>query len=173
MARLADELWRVNQPQPHRFVVHRGSAAEIAKAEGRILDDFSSFQGWKETGWTNCKAKAEAKDGVLTVVAPRQKGVRDMLGYSKRLEADLTKASTLMIRMKADKGAPFGVEWGIDGKLVRLGSYVPAKGEWETLAISVTGKRASGLTLILAEGGANAEWATEAATYQFDGIWLE
>ena len=96
-----------------------------------------------------------------------------MLGYSRNLEADLATVKNLMVRMKADKGAPFGVEWDIDGKLVRLRSYVAATGEWETLAIPVTGKRAGGLTLILAESGATAKWPTPTATYQFDKIWLE
>ena len=138
-----------------------------------MLEDFSVFAGWAETGWTNTKAQTEAKDGVLTVVAPRKEGVRDMLGYSKRLEADLTKVKTLNIRMKADKGAPFGVEWTIDGKLVRLHSYAPAGGDWETVSIPLKGRRASGFTLILAEGGAKVAWKGDTATYQFDQIWLE
>lgn len=173
LAKITAELWQVNQPQAHRFVVRPGSEAEIAQAEGRILDDFASFHGWNPTGWTNTTAQVEAKDGVVTIVAPRQDGVRDMLGYSKNLEADLSQVKNLMVRMKADQGAPFGVEWNIDGKLVRIRSYAPASGDWETLAIPVSGKRAGSLTLILAEGGADTKWPAATATYQFDQLWLE
>lgn len=173
LAKITEELWQLNQPRPHRFVIRPGNAAEVAEAEGRVLEDFASFQGWNLVGWTNCEAQTEVKDGIVTIVAPRLDGTRDMLGYSKNLEADLTTVKSLMVRMKADQGAPFGLEWNIDGKLVRLHSYVAATGEWETLAIPVTGKRAGGLTLILAESGPDAKWATPIATYQFDQIWLE
>jgi hypothetical protein len=96
-----------------------------------------------------------------------------MLGYSKNLRADLSTAKALKIRYRADKGAPFGVEWNMDGKLKRLRNYVPATGDWETISIPLSGKGASHLTLILAEGGAKADWGKDTVTYQFDKIWLE
>jgi lysophospholipase L1-like esterase len=173
LAKITDELWQINQPKPHRIAVRRGSEEEIAKATNRLLEDFTTFRGWGEAGWTNCKAQAEVKGGILTVVAPRKAGERDMLGYSKNLSADLSEAKALKIRYRADKGAPFGVEWNIDGKLTRLRSYVPATGDWETISIPLAGKGASGFTLILAEGGAKADWDKDTVTYQFDKIWLE
>jgi len=173
LAEITDELWQANQPTPHRFVIRQGSAAEIAKAEGRVLADFSTFRGWRDASWMDTEAKIEVKDGVVTIVGQRRAGERDMLGYGKALEADLSKVKALKIRMKADKGAPFGVEWSIDGKLTRLLSYVPATGEWQTLSLPVSGKSAGNLTLILAESGANAKWAAPTVTYQFDKLWLE
>ena len=173
LAKITDELWQANQPKPHRFVIRKGNAAEIAKAEGRVLADFSTFRGWRDASWMNTEAKVEAKDGIVTIVGQRRDGERDMLGYGKPLAADLTTVKVLKIRMKADKGAPFGVEWSIDGKLTRLRSYVPATGEWETISLPLTGKRATGLTLILAESNPNAKWASSTVTYQFDQLWLE
>jgi lysophospholipase L1-like esterase len=173
LAGIVEELWKINQPTPHRLVIRPGTAADIAQAEGRILDEFSSFDAWRPTGWTNSEASVSAADGVVTIVATRTEGERDMLGYSRNLEADLTGVKAINVRFKADKGAPFGVEWAIDGKLVRLHNYVPASGDWETVSLPVAGKRAGNFTLILAEGGANAQWATKTATYQFDRIWLE
>ena len=154
-------------------MIRKGNAAEIAKAEGRVLADFSTFRGWRDASWMNTEAKVEAKDGIVTIVGQRRDGERDMLGYGKPLAADLTTVKVLKIRMKADKGAPFGVEWSIDGKLTRLRSYVPATGEWETISLPLTGKRATGLTLILAESNPNAKWASPTVTYQFDQLWLE
>jgi hypothetical protein len=85
----------------------------------------------------------------------------------------LAGVKALKIRFRADKGAPFGVEWTIDGKLKRLHSYVPATGEWETVSLPVEGRGAGNFTLILAEGGASTTWPTDTVTYQFDKIWLE
>jgi hypothetical protein len=172
LAELTDQCWQLNQPKAHRFEIRRGTADEIAEAD-RLLEAFDAFTGWNNTGWTNCEAKAEAKDGVLTIVAPRKAGERDMLGYTKNLSANLAGVKALKIRFRADKGAPFGVEWTIDGKLKRLHSYVPATGEWETVSLPVEGRGAGNFTLILAEGGASTTWPTDTVTYQFDKIWLE
>lgn len=173
LAGIVEELWKINQPKPRRFVIRPGTAADIAQAEGRVLEEFASFAAWQPTGWTNSEASVSVADGIVTIVATRTAGERDMLGYGRNLEADLTGVKTLNVRFKADKGAPFGVEWNIDGKQVRLHNYVPASGEWETVALPVTGKRAGGFNLILAESGADAKWPARTATYQFDRIWLE
>ncbi len=61
----------------------------------------------------------------------------------------------------------------MDGKLTRLRSYEKATGDWEELALPLAGARLSGLTLILAEAGAEAVWPAERAVYVFDRIWLE
>lgn len=172
-AGIVEELWTINQPKPRLFVIRPGTAADIARAEDRVLEEFTSFAAWRPTGWTNCEADVSVADGIVTIVAPRRAGERDMLGYSRNLEADLTAVKILNLRFRADKGAPFGVEWTIDGKQVRLHNYVPATGDWETVSLPVSGKRAGGFNLILAESRADARWPAATVTYQFDRIWLE
>ena len=166
-------LWRLNQPQAHRFEIRPLLAADQALLAGHILDDGDDATLWQRSSWNDTEPTLVVADGCLTVSAPRTAGRRDMLGLSKAVGADLAGIKVLKIRYKADPGAPFGLEVVVDGKLTRLRSYVSATGDWEELALPIAGVRLTSLTLIMAEVGEAAVWPAERVAYTFDRLWLE
>ena len=167
------EMWQHNRPQAHRFVVCRATPEILAELAATIIDDFGSYTGWSETGWTNVKPEIQTEDGVLKVRAPRSSGKRDMLGLTRRVSIDLSEAKSLKVRIRAEKGSHFGAELVIDGKLKRVANYVQTSGSWQLLSFPLQGRRAASLTLILAEPGANASWAKDSTMYELDRVWAE
>ena len=173
MAAAMAEVWLHNRPRPHRFVVRRATPETLAELSATIIDDFNSFTGWSETGWTNQKPEIQTEDGVLKVRAPRTADKRDMLGLTRRVSIDLSEAKALKVRIRAEKGSHFGAELVIDGKLKRVANYLQTDGSWQLLSFPLQGRRATSLTLILAEPGANVGWAKDSTTYELDRVWVE
>lgn len=166
-------LWRLNRPVPHRIRVRPATAEDQAALSGRLLEEFDGTGTWQRASWTNTEPTLNERDGVLTVVAPRTPGRRDMLGLTRAVDADLAGVKALKVRFRADAGAPIGVEAVLDGKLVRLAGYLPATGEWQVLELPLNAARLSSVTLILAEAGEAAVWPSGQATYVLDRVWLE
>ena len=175
MEAASERLWNIALPRPHRVLVRQESEADRAALRRVVLDDFDAYKGWRHTGWTNGKPAIESVGGRLVVTAPRQPGVRDMLGFSRHVNLDLPPGGGAMLhlRVRADKGSPLGIEAVLDGKLRRLVNYRPATGDWETLSCPLPGRRMTSLTLILAEPSAGAKWPSAEAKYEFDRLWVE
>jgi len=167
------EVWQHNQPQAHRFVVRKATPEMLAELSATIVDDFRTYTGWRQTGWTNVKPEIIAEDGVFKLRAPRSANKRDMLGLTRRVSIDLSEAKALRVRIRAEKGSHFGAELVIDGKLKRVANYLQTDGSWQSLSFPLEGRRATSLTLILAEPGANASWARDSALYEVDKVWVE
>ena len=89
------------------------------------------------------------------------------------MSIDLSEAKALRVRIRAEKGSHFGAELVIDGKLKRVANYLQTDGSWQSLSFPLEGRRATSLTLILAEPGANASWARDSALYEVDKVWVE
>ncbi|MBI4979569.1 MAG: SGNH/GDSL hydrolase family protein [Spirochaetes bacterium] len=170
------DVWRHNKPVAHRFEIEPATAENKPASAAQASKDIDSGEdaaAWQKVSWTDCTPTISVVDGSLVVSAPRTAGHRDMLGISKPVKGDLAGVKNLRIRYKADKGAPFGVEVNIDGKLIRLRSYEKATGDWEDLSLPVAGKNMTSVSLLLNEGGKDEVWAAPTVTYMFDRIWLE
>lgn len=189
----AAAIWKSNKPVAHKFEIALATATEIAaQAEGaspqagevkaptatagapsKVIEEGDLTTPWQKVAWSDCEPTLRAEAGVLTVTAPRNPGKRDMLGLSKTVNIDLSGAKAIKLRYKADAKAPFGIEVVVDGKLTRLRSYEKATGDWEDLALPVTGSKLTSVSLLLAEGSKDDVWQAPKVTYQFDRIWVE
>ncbi|MBT3376283.1 MAG: SGNH/GDSL hydrolase family protein [Lentisphaerae bacterium] len=167
------EVWQINKPVSHTFEVRRATEEALAALRRVIVDDFDTFSGWSTIGWTTVKPTVSAANGIVTIVAPREAGVRDMLGYSKRVAGVTDGKHVLKVRIKALKGSHIGAEMPADGKNQRVLNYVRASGEWQVLTGTPVEGPVSSVTLILAEPGGNSKWDSTSTTYQIDRVWFE
>ncbi len=167
------EVWKRNKPVPHTFEVRKVTGEATARLSEVIVDEFDAFEGWRPTSWTNVSPTVTCADGVTTIVAPRKAGVRDMLGYSKRVAEATDGKHVLKIRIRALKNSHIGAEMPVSGKLTRVLNYVKASGDWQVLSAKPVRGSVSSVTLILAEPGETATWDGASTTYQIDRVWLE
>lgn len=167
------EVWQINKPVRHTFEVRKASEQALAALRRVVVDDFDAFSGWRTVGWTTVTPTVSTKNGTVTIVAPRNADVRDMLGYSKRVTGVAEGKHVLKVRIKALKGSHIGAEMPAGGKNRRVLNYIEASGEWQVLSGTPVEGPVSSVTLILAEPGKNAKWDSDSTTYEIDSVWFE